>query len=126
MVPVRAVTTYLLAYCKGCTDTLRTASIHGQRFLEQATGVIFVVDSADVERVGEAKSELDALLAIEEHPKVPFIILGNKTDIPGALSEEELRASLGVIHPTTTGKVRRHHVIACPGIHRRRLFYACW
>ena len=52
----------------------------------------------------EAKDELDSLLTDDGLSTVPFLILGNKVDIPHACSEGELRQALGLMHQTT-GKV---------------------
>jgi len=85
------------------------------------SGIVYLVDSADYERFAEAKQELDALLSIEQLNNIPFLILGNKIDAPGAVSEETLRQQLGLFQ--TTGKVRRE---GCSVVITSRLMFDCF
>eukprot|EP00166_Cyanidium_caldarium_P000568 ctg_1223.g399 len=74
-----------------------------RNYYTNVDAIVFMVDAVDRERFLEGKAELDRLLADEQLSDVPFLILGNKIDVPQAASEEELRTALG-LHHLTTGK----------------------
>lgn len=67
-----------------------------REYFAETSGVIYMVDAAERERFPEAKAELNNLLASDILYDVPFVILGNKIDLPGAASEDELRMALGI------------------------------
>ncbi|KAL5017817.1 hypothetical protein ScPMuIL_003539 [Solemya velum] len=66
-------------------------------------GIVFLIDAFDRERFAEAKAELDSLLTDEQVASAPVLVLGNKIDIAGAASEDEIRHLFG-LHGQTTGK----------------------
>eukprot|EP00056_Hartaetosiga_gracilis_P021533 m.24765 g.24765 ORF g.24765 m.24765 type:complete len:194 (-) comp9128_c2_seq2:970-1551(-) len=70
--------------------------------------IVFVVDTSDHERLSIAKDELHKILGDEMICNVPVCILGNKIDIPGAASEEQLMLALDIDGLRTgRGKIHR-------------------
>jgi ADP-ribosylation factor-like protein 1 len=58
--------------------------------------VIYVVDSADKERIPTARAELLALLAEEELQDCKLLVFANKQDQEGALTVAEVSDALGL------------------------------
>lgn len=71
--------------------------------------IVFVVDARDTERFPDVAKELQTLLTIQEICDKPVLVLGNKIDQPGAVSEQELRQKLGLVmtvpHPPVRSPV---------------------
>lgn len=65
-------------------------------YFGQADAVVFVVDSADRDRVDTAKAELHTLMSHKELNSKPFLILANKQDLPGALNKQQTVDALGL------------------------------
>ncbi|XP_042080954.1 secretion associated, Ras related GTPase 1Ab isoform X1 [Haplochromis burtoni] len=77
-----------------------------KNYFPAINGIVYMVDCADHMRLAEAKVELDAMLTDETIANIPVLILGNKIDRPEAISEDALRAVLGLQgHTTGKGKV---------------------
>ncbi|XP_043556722.1 ADP-ribosylation factor-like protein 13B isoform X1 [Chiloscyllium plagiosum] len=61
-----------------------------KNYYSESFGVIFVVDSSDVDRIEEAK---DIVAEVIRHPKIsgkPVLVLANKQDCDGALAEADI------------------------------------
>ena len=56
--------------------------------------ILFLIDSVDVKRFEEAKKEIENILETPELINIPIAILGNKIDMAGAVSEEELKEAI--------------------------------
>ncbi|KAL4480451.1 hypothetical protein ABPG74_020967 [Tetrahymena malaccensis] len=62
-----------------------------KKYYHNIDGIFFLIDSTNREKFQDSKQELQKILTCEELKNVPLVILGNKIDIPQAVSEEELR-----------------------------------
>ncbi|CAH0558856.1 unnamed protein product [Brassicogethes aeneus] len=77
--------------------------------------IVFLIDANDRSRFVESKQELDSLLTDETLSNCPVLILGNKIDLPGAASEDELRNFYALFGQTTgKGKVARSDLAGRP------------
>jgi hypothetical protein len=50
----------------------------------------FVIDAADRDKLDAARTELRNLLDKPQLASIPVLVLGNKNDLPGALTVEEI------------------------------------
>ena len=67
-------------------------------YFQGTQGLIFVVDSADKERIEEARLELQTLLSEELLANVVLLVFANKQDMPDAMSASEVREKLGLVN----------------------------
>ena len=65
-------------------------------YYEGTQGLIFAVDSSDVDRIDEAAETLRGLLSCEEMKGAPLLVYANKQDLPNALSVPQLTDRLGL------------------------------
>jgi len=61
-----------------------------------ADGIVFMVDSADTDRLDEAKQELHGILEDPDIKHVPLVIMANKCDLKYAFGREALMKALGI------------------------------
>ncbi|KAM8981237.1 ADP-ribosylation factor-like protein 4A [Sarcophilus harrisii] len=59
-------------------------------------GIVFVVDSVDVERMDEAKTELHRITRLAENQGVPVLLVANKQDLRDSLPLPEIARLLAV------------------------------
>ena len=61
-----------------------------ERYCREVDAILFVVDAADHAKLESAKRELHDLVSRPTLRGIPLLVLGNKNDLSGALSAEEL------------------------------------
>ncbi|CAJ1076120.1 ADP-ribosylation factor 2a [Xyrichtys novacula] len=75
----------------GGQDKIRPLWRH---YYQNTQGLIFVVDSNDRERVGEAKDELMRMLSEDELKDSVVLVFANKQDLPNAMNAVEITDKL--------------------------------
>jgi ADP-ribosylation factor protein 1 len=71
-------------------------------YYQGCDAIIFVVDSADQERIGEARDELASMLKADELKDAVVLVFANKQDFSHALSVAEVMRKLDL--PANTGR----------------------
>jgi len=77
----------------GGQDKIRPLWRH---YYQNTQGVIFVVDSNDRDRVGEARDELHRMLNEDELREAILLVFANKQDLPNAATAEVIAEKLGL------------------------------
>eukprot|EP00695_Tsukubamonas_globosa_P000459 TRINITY_DN136_c0_g1_i1.p1 TRINITY_DN136_c0_g1~~TRINITY_DN136_c0_g1_i1.p1 ORF type:complete len:209 (+),score=108.21 TRINITY_DN136_c0_g1_i1:84-629(+) len=77
----------------GGQDKIRPLWRH---YYQNTQGLIFVVDSNDRDRIGEAHDELQRMLGEDELRDAVLLVFANKQDLPNAMSVQEVTDKLGL------------------------------
>jgi len=80
-----------------------------RNYFEQTDGLIWVVDSADTQRLEDCKQELKALLQEERLAGATLLVLANKQDLHGALDSHQIKEFLDL----DSIKTRHWQVLSC-------------
>eukprot|EP00928_Gymnodinium_smaydae_P040535 TRINITY_DN2747_c0_g1_i1.p1 TRINITY_DN2747_c0_g1~~TRINITY_DN2747_c0_g1_i1.p1 ORF type:complete len:206 (-),score=43.34 TRINITY_DN2747_c0_g1_i1:67-621(-) len=74
----------------------KTIRSYWRNYFEATDGLVWVVDSADRERLADCKAELHQILQEERLAGATLLIFANKQDLPGALPPAEIRDFLAL------------------------------
>jgi small GTP-binding protein len=87
-------------------------------YYQGSSAVVFVVDSADHERMEEAKETLESVLADDSLRRATLLVFANKQDMPKAQSVAEVADGLGL----TSMYNRKWHVQSCCAVNGDGIF----
>ncbi len=103
----------------GRAITLQVWDVGGQEklrplwksYTRRTDGMVFVVDSTEVERMEEAKVELHKITRTSENQGVPVLVLANKQDLPVALPVSDVEKGFGCtwtecLHPAPRARMQ--------------------
>ncbi|KAF1837412.1 ADP-ribosylation factor, partial [Decorospora gaudefroyi] len=90
----------------GGQKTLRT---YWKNYFEKTDTLIWVVDATDRERIDDCRQELAGLLLEERLSGASLLVFKNKSDVPGAMTENEVRMGLQL----DAIKTHKWHILTC-------------
>lgn len=67
-----------------------------ERYCRGVNAIVFVVDAADLNKLDTARNELRNLLEKPQMAGIPVLVLGNKNDLPNAVTAEQLAEKLNL------------------------------
>ena len=67
-----------------------------KHYFDKIHAIIYVIDSADKERLAKSKTYLFRVLQDSDLKDAPILIMANKQDIEGAMTTEEITKELGL------------------------------
>lgn len=68
-----------------------------RHYYEKKNAVVWFIDSADAGRFDESKAALEFVLKDPTLPRdIPILVLGNKSDLSGSKSEDEIKSALNL------------------------------
>ncbi|CAN7938635.1 unnamed protein product, partial [Ixodes hexagonus] len=79
-----------------CLDTSPSGVPYWRCYFSNTDAIIYVVDSADRDRIGISKEELVSMLEEEELKKAILVVLANKQDLEEAMTVSEIHTALGL------------------------------
>ena len=69
-------------------------------YYPNTNAIIYIIDSIDRDRIESSRNEMMTMLSEEDLVGVPLLVLANKQDLPGAMSEVEISEKLGLTNIT--------------------------
>eukprot|EP00250_Pteridium_aquilinum_P004149 c14379_g1_i1 orf=169-726(+) len=94
----------------GGQKTLRS---YWRNYYEQTDGLVWVVDSSDLRRLDDCKSELHNLLKEERLSGASLLVLANKQDIRGALKPADIAK---VLNLEAMDNSRHWQIVGCSAV----------
>ena len=75
-------------------DVGGAATLLWKHYYQDTDAIIFVIDSADMERIPEVKEELNKVIEEQTIVEVPLLIYGNKQDMEKSMKDNALSAAI--------------------------------